>query len=77
MKDSYGYPPSVGARKRPFAAIDGTDDHEEAILKRATAGSEMTPNNGRVQSMIPVRVCSPTSCIPFLTRQPDRDQPFE
>src|SRR5436190_19233294 len=28
MKGSDGYPPSVGARKRPFAAIGGADDHE-------------------------------------------------
>jgi len=54
MKDSYGCPPSVSARKRPFAAIDGADDNEDTIiLKRTTAGSE---NNGRVPSMIPVSV---------------------
>jgi len=61
MKDSYGCPPSVGTRKRPFAAIDGADDDEEDILKRTT-----TPNNGRVPSMISVRVYDSTSlhCIP-------------
>lgn len=77
MKGSYGYPPSVGTRKRSFAAIDGADDHEEPILKRATAGTEMTQNNGRVPSMIPVRICGPTSYIAFLTCQPDRDQRFK
>ena len=69
MKDSYGLSPFVSARKRPFAAIDGADDHEETILKRTTPGSEMVPNNGRVPSTIPVRVCDPTSRIAFLTRQ--------
>jgi hypothetical protein len=62
MKDSYGCSPSVNARKRPFSAIDEADDHEDTILKRPT---EMNPNNGRVPSMIPVRIFGSTSCIAF------------
>lgn len=78
MKDSYGCPPSIGSRKRPFAAIDEAYDHEDAVLKRTIASTETSPNNGRVPSMIPVRaVHDSTSCAALLTRQLGRDQPFE
>src|SRR5579871_1144619 len=77
MKDSYDCPPSVGSRKRPFAAIDGADDHEDSILKRTTTtDTETTTNNGRVPFMTPVRVYDTTSCTSFLTRQLGCDQHF-